>query len=208
MRREIQELMKLGRYLKEQDMLLGSSGNISVRVQEGFLISASGTCLDGLKEDDVSICSYNGTFQGKNPSKEYKLHQTIYEQREDINCVIHCSPFYATLLACSQLSLKKNIFVETMYYLEGIYQIPFDYPGSSKLEHSVEQVCESCDVILMRHHGVMVYGCSIEETVTTLEVLERCCKMNVIAYDSLLELSKQEAQSFLEYFGNKYKWSR
>lgn len=205
-----QTLVDLGSYLKEKQMLLGSSGNISLREDEGFVISASGTELDDLLYKDLTLCDFKGHFEGKPPSKEVNLHKQIYMIRKDINCVIHCSPFYATLVACSDIPIKKNLFVESMYYLENMIQIPFAYPGSDLLENFVKKNCKFTNVILMQHHGVLVYGETLEETKTTLEVLEVCCRMNVLANSILRELPEEEVMLFLEKSGYKKRkeWER
>lgn len=197
----LNELQDIGVYLKVNKMLLGNAGNISIREKDGFLISASGSFLDQLTEKTVSFCDMKGNYEGKKPSKEFLLHKCIYEKRKDINCIIHCSPFYATMIGCMDIRFQKNLFVESMYHLGNLEEIDFANPGSKELVDLIDQVCLKTNVILMRHHGVLVYGENIEKVKMILTVLEVCAKMNVLGKDGLIEVDDESLSCFLNESG-------
>ncbi len=198
MERFKQELIDLGKGLKYGGFVWGQAGNISCRVnEETILISASGTTLGELTDTDFSTVSLQGDFSGKKPSKELPLHLSVYKNRPDVGAVIHATPFYATLVACSKLELKTNLFVESMYYMEHIKRIPFENPGSPTLKKAVEKCAGQTNIILMENHGVLVYDTNIKEALTALEILEATCKMNVVAYNMLCEVPQERVASFL-----------
>lgn len=199
----LNELQDIGVYLKVNKMLLGNAGNISVREKDGFLISASGSFLDKLTEKTVCFCDMEGNYEGKKPSKEFLLHKCIYEKRKDINCVIHCSPFYATMIGCMDINFQKNLFVESMYYLKSLKEIAFANPGSKELVDLIDEVCLKTNVILMKHHGVLVYGETIEKVKMILTVLEVCAKMNILGKDGLVEVEEKSVSCFLNESGYK-----
>lgn len=148
----------------------------------------------------------DGKYEGRRPSKEFPLHLAVYREREDIGCVIHATPFYATLVACSNVELKTNLFVESMYYLEKMCKIPFANPGSSELAKLVEGCAGPNNVILMGNHGVLVYDSSISEAFTGLEVLENLCRMNVTMLSAGItpcEVPPEKVCDFLNNSGYK-----
>lgn len=203
MNNQTQKLIEIGSYLKTQRMILGTFGNISIRNKSNFLITASGVNLAMLTPEDITLCYFDNTYSGKKPSKEIKLHQHIYEIRKAAQCVIHCSPFYATLLSCSSLSLKCDLFVESILYLQNVIRIPFALPGSESLAGFVKEVCSSTKVMILENHGVLICGDTIKEALTILEVLEVCCKMNWIGMDRLQEVSEEQCLILKESFHNK-----
>src|SRR5215211_912643 len=84
------QLQAAGRYLLDHDLAWGNAGNISARLSPGrYLITASGTRLGELNEDDFVECSYDGPLPGsRKPSKETPMHRAIYEQRPEIGAIL------------------------------------------------------------------------------------------------------------------------
>lgn len=197
-----QTLISLGARLSSDKLVWGSAGNISMRADGGIAISASGTNLGALSDEDITFCGLDGTYQGKKPSKELPLHLAVYKNRSDIGAVIHATPFYATLAACSDLKIAADLFVESMYYLERIVQIPFENPGSQALADFVDKVSKRTNVILMRNHGVLVYDSNVKEALTTLEILETVCRMNVEASKSGIVLNPPKPEKVKDFLHN------
>ena len=92
------EIIKYGKKLGDKNMSPATSGNISVRCGENILITASGTCLSDLAEDEIVLIDKNSNILegGKKPSSEKNLHIAVYNLRPDINAIIHC---HATVCA-------------------------------------------------------------------------------------------------------------
>jgi L-fuculose-phosphate aldolase len=197
-----QALISLGAKLSSDKMVWGSAGNISMRTDSGIAISASGTNLGALLEDDITFCGLEGSYQGKKPSKELPLHLAIYKNCPNAGAVIHATPFYATMAACSNLKLEADLFVESMYYLERMAQIPFENPGSEVLADLVDTASKRANVILMRNHGVLVYDSNVKEALTTLEILETVCRMNVEASKSGIVLGPPKPEKVKDFLDN------
>ena len=86
-----QELQYWAKRVYEKGMSPACSGNISIKLDKNILISASGTCMFDMSEEDVVLIDYDGNLiQGnKKPSSEKILHSEIYTKRDDINAIIH-----------------------------------------------------------------------------------------------------------------------
>src|SRR5688572_23868036 len=99
-----QQLQAAGRYLLANELTWGNAGNLSARLAAGsYLITASGTHLGNLADDELLECSLEGSptvAAGRRPSKETPMHAAVYQRRPDIQAVLHASPFYSTLIAC------------------------------------------------------------------------------------------------------------
>ena len=119
------QLQAAGRYLLDNDLTWGNAGNLSVRLLSNrSLITASGTRLGKLADDDFVACTLApdaAQAYPRKPSKEGPMHRAIYAARPEINAVLHASPFYCTLAACTpDFGLSGDYFVEDMYYLERV----------------------------------------------------------------------------------------
>lgn len=185
----------------------GNAGNISARSAENkCIITASGTYLGELDKEDFVECTFDTTISDyrRKPSKEMPMHQAIYEERPEINAVLHASPFYSTMVASSGIELPSNLFVESMYYLERIERVPYYHPGSIELGEAVRKVAAKTNVIILENHGVLVYDTSLKEARMALETLEMVARMTITAKNFSSEfkpLSTETVQDFLQNSG-------
>jgi len=205
-----QELIKTGKYMMGYDLAWGNAGNISARTDdEHYLITASGTFLGELDETDLVLCSLHSEFQqegGKKPFKETPMHRAIYENRPEIGAVLHASPFYSTLVACSSVEIPSNWFVETMYYLEKVERVAYHHPGSTALGDAVAEKAKSANILLLENHGVLVYDVSIKEARMALQTLEMACRMLITSQTANIPmngLSRETERDFLDKAGYK-----
>lgn len=210
------ELKALGKYILERGMNWGNAGNISLKTSDNtFLITASGTHLGELRDDDFVEFTLEGErIKGnKKPSKELNMHQNVYLERPDVGAVIHASPYYSTLLSAARLEIPNNWFVEGMYYLERVERVEYYHPGSPELARAVRKKATSTNIILLENHGVLVYDKSVKEAKAALTTLEVACRMLINARAASLEingLSRETVRDFLENSGYRprRKWEK
>ena len=202
-----QQLQTTGRYLLANHLTWGNAGNLSLRLDtDRYLITASGTQLGDLGLDDFVECFLSGapSISLRKPSKETPMHRAIYEQRPEINAVLHASPFYSTLIACANEPVPSNWFVEDMYYLERIARVAYFHPGSQALGEAVRQQANQANIILLENHGVLVFDTNLREALMGLQTLEMVCQMLVAARSAGLqmrELSPETVSGFLRDSG-------
>jgi ribulose-5-phosphate 4-epimerase/fuculose-1-phosphate aldolase len=202
-RRQLQEA---GRYMMQYGLAWGNAGNISARTgSDRYMITASGTFLGELEESDLVECSFmEGRLRSdeKKPSKELPMHRAVYEERPDVHAVLHASPFYSTLVACSDLQLPSDWFVETMYYLERVERVAYHHPGTDALGEAVREKARYANVLILEHHGVLVYDTSVKEARMALQTLETVCKMLITAKQSGVEVRSLNAGVVLDFLHN------
>lgn len=198
------QLQSAGHYMLDNDLAWGNAGNISARLgPDRYLITASGTHLGKLEDADFIECSFKGPLTGsRKPSKETPMHRAIYEQRPEIGAVLHASPFYSTLVACTDLPLPAGWFVEDMYYLERVGSVGYSHPGSPELGEAVRAQARQANILLLDNHGVLVYDTSIQEALMGLKTLEMVCRMAITARSAGLELRSLPASIVEDFLSN------
>lgn len=205
-----QEIIDTGRWIMEKNLTWGTSGNISVREGDHIYVTASGTVIGDLHEEDITVVDLEGkVLEGKKPSKETGMHLEVYRKRPEVAAVLHASPFWTTFAACTTMEMKTDLFIESMYYDEKLLRVPYFHAGSSALAEAVSKVAEKTHVILMEHHGMLCYDQNLKECRSALEVTENVCRMNIMAQSAgipLQELPKETVRDFLE--GGYYKKRR
>jgi ribulose-5-phosphate 4-epimerase/fuculose-1-phosphate aldolase len=200
----LKQLQAAGREMVAQGLTWGNAGNLSARVEgERFLVTASGTRLGNLNDDDFVLYPASAGALHR-PSKEVPMHRAVYEARPEVNAVLHGAPLYSTLLACSDLGLPRDLFPEAMYYLERTARAPYFHPGSEALGEAVREGARSANVLLLENHGVLVFDESVAEALMALQALEFACRLAVTAKGAGLALKglpEATVQDFLQNAG-------
>jgi L-fuculose-phosphate aldolase len=201
-----EELQHTGKFMMEYGLAWGNSGNISARVDESsYVITGSGTFLGELEEEDLIECSLSGkkvSTLERRPSKETPMHSAVYGSRPEINAVLHASPFYSTLIACSNLEIPSNWFIETMYYLERVERVPYYHPGSEELGLAVKERAKKANILILENHGVLVYDVSIKEARMALQTLEMTCRMLVESRAADIKLGGLSQKIQMDFLNN------
>ena len=210
-----EQLRTAGRYMLENDLAWGNAGNISARIgADRYLITASGTQLGDLAHDDFVECSMDGSFsEDRKPSKETPMHRAIYEQRPEIGAILHASPFYSTLVACTDIQVPADLFIEDMYYLERVQHVNYFHAGSRELGEAVRLKARHANILFLDNHGVLVYDTSIQEALMGLHTLEFVCRMAITARGAGIELRSLPATAVKDFLENsgyrpRREWSQ
>jgi len=198
------QLQSAGQYMLDNALAWGNAGNISARLgPDRYLITASGTHLGKLEEADFIECSLDGSISGdRKPSKETPMHRAIYEQRPEIGAVLHASPFYSTLVACADIQVPADLFIEDMYYLERIEHVSYFHAGSRELGEAVRLKARHANILFLDNHGVLVYDTSIHEALMGLQTLEMVCRMAITARSAGLDLRSLPASTVVDFLTN------
>ena len=179
-----EDLRRCGRTLCERGLVWGRSGNISARAESNrFFISAAGANLGALRDEDLVVCRTDSdSWEGdRRPSIETNMHRGIYQACEQAQAVIHSQPFYSTLVACSDLAVRTDLFPEAMAYLGEVGRVPYHHAGSLELAEAAAQKAPSCRVMLLENHGVLCWGSSLDGVLLRTETLEFLCRLLAVS---------------------------
>jgi L-ribulose-5-phosphate 4-epimerase len=182
-----QDIVIVCKRLLNEGHVIGSAGNVSVRVkmdkEEFILITPSNIKYSEMVKDDILLINFDGkVVKGdKNPSVEKQLHLGIYKAREDINAIIHSHGIYSTILSTLNLSLPP-VIEELIPYLGGeIECAEYGEAGSEELAENVVTSLGEKSALILANHGNVCCGSHLEGSYTVLEYLERGAKIYYLA---------------------------
>ncbi len=144
----IREKMTIhGKSLYDRGYGCGSSGNISIRLDDGILITPTNSCLGRLDPNNISKLDWQGNYiSGDKPSKEAFLHLTMYNERPEERAVVHLHSTYSVAVSCLAGINPMNMLPPiTAYYVmrvETLTLIPYYAPGDSQLAVAVRKLAK------------------------------------------------------------------
>jgi L-ribulose-5-phosphate 4-epimerase len=178
-----EEIVAACRRLDELKYVIGTYGNVSVRVPEGLIITPSRIEYAVLTIEDLVTVSLDGVVvEGHRlPSSEFAVHSGIYPRRPEVNVVIHTHSFYATTLSCLRKSVPV-IVEEQSQVLGGEIRCTSYVPAGQhrKLSEQVAQTLGDSNAVLIANHGTVSCGANIPETLFTCQIVERISRMRLL----------------------------
>lgn len=177
-----EEIVRLSRSLFERRFTVGSSGNISVRLDDGLLITPTSASLGFLDPDRLSKLDRNGRHvSGDPPSKEVFLHQAFYETRPQAGAVVHLHATYATALSClPDVDPDDAVPALTPYVVMRVGKvklIPYVRPGDPALGDRIRDLVGRHAAVLLANHGPVVAARDLAGAVSAIEELEETAKL-------------------------------
>lgn len=177
-----EELTRVGRSLFERRFTAGSSGNLSVRVDDGFLVTPTNSSLGELDPTALAHLSSDGRhLSGAAPSKEWFFHRACYEARTSIGAVIHLHSPYAAAVSClADLDCTDCLPPLTAYQVMKfgpVPLIPFFRPGDGALGPAVGGLIGRHTAVLLANHGPVIVGRTLEAALYAAEELEETAKL-------------------------------
>ncbi len=169
----IQEIINFGKLLYEKNLTVATSGNISIKTEDGIYITATGTALGFLERKDVVLVDYEGKEISKGKaSSEIKLHVAIYRKRPDIKAIIHTHSVYLTTFASCHKNLDEAIMSENILYFEEIPVAEYAMPSSVELVENTVKYMDKRDVVMMANHGAVSGAEDLKHAFLKLETAE------------------------------------
>ncbi|MCQ2958277.1 MAG: class II aldolase/adducin family protein [Candidatus Gastranaerophilales bacterium] len=182
-----EEFCKYCKILYEKGLAPGCSGNASIRKASHIAITSSGVSLYDITPENIVELDFEGNnISSGKASTEKMMHVNIYNNRPDVNAIIHeHSPFLSTF-ALAGKAIENSPIIELKYlFNDKVPLISYNPPGSPELANEVAEVLKTCDAAIMQNHGAIVVAKSIKEALYKYEVLEYTAQ--VIIQKQLLE---------------------
>lgn len=201
-----QQIIEFGKKLYDKDLTFATSGNISLKTDEGILITASGSALGHLTSDDISLIDFEGNLvAGKKPSCEKMLHVEVYKQRADVRAIIHTHPVNLTSFAVCHESLKEPIMSENILYFEDIPVAEYSMPSSIELVEKTVKHLNNRDVVMMANHGAIAIADNLLNAFYKMETAEYYAKvtLNTRILGNPKNLSEKDVQDLINLKNSK-----
>lgn len=198
-------LVELAGSLFQRGYSVGSAGNISVKLENGFLITPTNSCLGRLKPERISRLDAAFVHVGGDaPSKEVFMHRAFYAARPEAGAVVHLHSTMATAIAC--LPGADALPLLTPYFVMRIGRrlpvVPYYRPGDAAMEPAIEAAARDARAVLLANHGPVVSGRTLTDAVYAAEELEEAAKLALLLRGAAPRvLSPDQVENLLQTFG-------
>ena len=140
----------------------GTSGNISLRHDDGMLITPTSVPYDIMQADQIVFMELDGApSAGQRPSSEWRFHRDILKARTDVNAVVHAHPPYATILAIMGREIPAVHYMIACAGGDTIRCAPYATFGTAELSRHAVAALADRSACLLAHHGMIVVGASL-----------------------------------------------
>ncbi|MEM8855642.1 MAG: 3-oxo-tetronate 4-phosphate decarboxylase [Pseudomonadota bacterium] len=177
-----QDMATFGASLFARGFSVGTAGNISVRLEDGMLITPTNSILGALDPQRISKVDPNGTHvAGDKPSKEIFLHQAVLDTRPEAGAVVHLHSTWATALSClSDIDPDDAVPPLTPYVVMRVGKVkclPYVRPGDPRAGDLIRALKGRYAAVLLGNHGPVVAGKDLLSAVCAAEELEETAKL-------------------------------
>ena len=184
-----EKIVLQGQSIFQRGLTGGSSGNISVRLDDGWLLTPTNSCLGKLDPAKISKLDWaENLLSGDPPSKELFLHNAVYQQRPSCQAVVHLHSTHSDAVSClPDINPEDVIPPLTAYYVMRVGtlpMIPYFRPGDQKLGEAIAKLAGKHASVLLANHGPVVAGKSLDAAVYAIEELEETAKLYLLLHGS------------------------
>lgn len=200
-------LAAYGRKLVQENLTIGTGGNLSCYDRAQGLIAMTPSGLDYFKtgREDIVVMDETGRIiecaQGLRPTSEWELHLEIYRRRPDVSAVVHTHSLYATAIACTRKGL------DSVHYLlasagSGVRCAPYAPYGTGELARACAQTLAGDYAVLLANHGVVCVAESLENAFSKAQHLEYVAHLHCItnSLGGAVQLDEQQMRDVMERF--------
>ena len=179
-----EEICRLAKSMFDRGLTHGSTGNISAKLDDGWLLTPTGSSLGTLDPAKLSKLDWSGKLiSGDKPSKENFLHLAMYQERANTNigAVIHLHSTHSVAVSVlAELNPDDVLPPITAYYVMRIGSlplVPYFAPGDMQLADAVRRFAGKHHALLLANHGPVVAGSSLSAAADATEELEETAKL-------------------------------
>lgn len=172
----------IGQSIFARGLTAGSSGNISVRIDEGWLMTPTGSTLGRLDPARLSKLDHAGRLvAGDPPTKESFLHRVMYQERAKTGAVVHLHSTHSVAVSClAEIDPADVLPPITAYYVMRVGRlplVPYFRPGDHALAEAVRGFAGRHHAVLLANHGPVVAGSDLDSALNAIEELEETAKL-------------------------------
>ncbi|MGE0286759.1 MAG: aldolase [Bradyrhizobium sp.] len=203
-----EDVCRFGRSLFERGLTPGSSGNISVKLDDGgWLVTPTNASLGFLDPARLSHLAPDGRLvSGDAPTKEVPLHTSLYQTRSGARAIVHLHSTHSVALSMlPEIDPRAALPPMTPYYLMKCGQtalLPYYRPGDPAVADAIRGLAGKYSSVLLANHGPVVSGDTLEAAVFAMEELEETAKLYLLLRGlNPRYLSPQQVAELTRVFG-------
>lgn len=202
-------LLATAKKLAELGLNRGTSGNVSVRDGDGFLVTPSGMAVEAMTPQDMVAMSFDGHAQGaRPPSSEWRFHRDILQARPEVGAVIHTHAMFATTLACMRRDVPAFHYMIAVAGGDSIRCAPYALFGSQALSDAALAALQGRKACLLANHGMIVVGRDLAAALDLAREVETLCEQywRALQAGEPALLSAQEMAEVMRQFQGYAGW--
>ena len=180
---ERQELAACSGYLHAMGFAPGTSGNVSLRMENGSVLATPTGCSQrDIGARDLAVVALDGTqLSGeRHVTSEIGMHLAIYRARPDVQAVVHAHPVFATAFASCGMALDQPLCSEVVMTLGSIPLASYATTGTREVGEALAPYLQDFDAVLLAHHGVVTYGASLSDALMKMETVEHFAQVCLV----------------------------
>jgi 3-dehydro-4-phosphotetronate decarboxylase len=198
-----EEICRLGESLFTRGLTFGSAGNISARLEDGWLMTPTNFSLGRLDPARLAKLDANGKLvSGEPPTKETFLHRAMYSERPQASAVVHLHSTYSVAVsALADVDAANVLPPITAYYVMRVGRLPlvaYYPPGDPALADAVQRLAGKHHAVLLANHGPVVAGSTLDAAANAIEELEETAKLFLLLRGSKVRLLTNEQVAALK----------
>ncbi len=160
----------------------GTSGNVSCREKDHFLVTPSGVAVDEITPSRIVAVGYDGKVIGiGKPSSEWHFHCDILKARPDVDAVVHAHAPYATAIACLREDIPAFHYMIAVAGGDSIRCAPYALFGTDALSRHAVEALDGRKACLLANHGMITLGRDLDEAMAIAIEVESLCQQYLLA---------------------------
>lgn len=180
-----EEICRFGQSMFNRGLTMGSSGNISVKFKDGWLVTPTNASLGNLDPDRLSLLDKHGKLvSGDAPTKEVPLHTAMYDSVENCGAIVHLHSTHSVAVSMLPDTDPQDALPPlTAYYVMRVGRtalIPYHRPGDAAVGDAIKGLAGKYTSVLLANHGPVMAGKTLEAAVYATEELEETARLHLL----------------------------
>lgn len=206
-----EQLFNTAQQLATLGLNKGTSGNVSVRQEDGFLITPSGMDIADMSPPSMVLMNMHGEpLSAGKPSSEWRFHRDIYLNNPEVSAIIHTHSMFATTLACLQKDIPPFHYMIAVAGGETIRCAPYALFGTQALSDGAVTALSERKACLLANHGMIATGKDLKQALAITQEVETLCEQywRALQIGSPYILNNQEMSEVFEQFKDYGNWKQ
>lgn len=204
-----EEICTTGASLFARGYTAGSAGNISARLDDGWLITPTDACLGRLDPAQIAKVGLDGhTMSGAKPSKTLALHRNIYERNPYAGGIVHTHSTHLVALTLAGVWREDDVLPPiTPYYVMKVGHVPlvgYRRPGDPQAAERIAALAADVRAVLLERLGPVAWESSVSKAAYVIEELEETARLWLMTHPKPAPLDEAALEELRQVFGVKW----
>ncbi|MEK0429124.1 MAG: hypothetical protein RL001_1651 [Pseudomonadota bacterium] len=198
-----QRIIQACHQMEHSGLNRGTSGNVSCREGDYFLITPSGVPVPQLSPDGIVAMDFTGKIIGEGkPSSEWHFHLNLLKNRPELNAIVHTHSPHATALACLREDLPAFHYMIAIAGGDSVRCAPYALFGTEALSAHAVNAMKDRKACLLANHGLIAAGRDLDEAMAVATEIESLCQQYLLARQTgqPVLLSSEEMRAVIDRF--------